>query len=577
VVGPYIVKADERATISGDMFKSGTFGFLGVVLILYLLLRSGRAVFTLLIPLACGVTWSMAFTQLVLGHLNTLTSLISTVVMGMGIDAGIHYLLRVREEQAGVSDREAIARAFHGLIVPLLIASGTTLGAFAVMASSELPAFQEFGIIAGSGVALCLLAMVTVYPAALCLSGVKRVTRRRTAGLAGALLHAVVLRRPGLTLTVVAAASVVFALAAGRVQFENSGRALQSDRTRAAVEADTRLISDIFQRDIHAGILVVDTLDEARAVLAAARAQPREGTTVAELFGAPDLLPDPSIDPERRREAIAAITEDVPEATWDRLDARAAGDDPDDEQLSAADAQRLKRMLKAEPVTLDRLPPVLLDKVRGSDGRFAVHAYPNFDAAEIIKGLEFMAETSAFTAPLGRPDGEAVFVGETTVYALMYRLMAGEAPFVLAAAAGLIATLVLAQLRSLGQTLLTLLPLALGMLWLVGLMALTGVRFTLFNIPILPAIIGIGVDNGVYLTDRIRRLRGTPDGLASALGGTGAAILAATATTVMGFAAFMIADNGGLRGIGVLAVLGISIAAVTAILVLPSIAALLRR
>jgi predicted RND superfamily exporter protein len=170
-----------------------------------------------------------------------------------------------------------------------------------------------------------------------------------------------------------------------------------------------------------------------------------------------------------------------------------------------------------------------------------------------------------------------MFVGETTVYALMYRMMASEAPFVLAVAAGLIAVLVLAQLRSFGQTLLTLLPLALGMLWLVGLMGLTGVRFTLFNIPILPAIIGIGVDNGVYLTDRIRLPARRPDGLASALEGTGAAILAATATTVMGFAAFMIADNGGLRGIGVLAVLGISIAAVTAILVLPSIASLSRR
>jgi predicted RND superfamily exporter protein len=233
----------------------------------------------------------MAFTQLVLGHLNTLTSLISTVVMGMGIDAGIHFLLRVREEQAGVSDREAIARAFHGLIVPLLVASGTTLGAFAVMASSDLPAFQEFGVIAGSGVALCLLAMVTVYPAALLLGGVKRVRRRRTTGVAGALLHALVLRRPGVTLAVVAGLTVVFALGARRVQFESNGRALQSDHTRAAVEGDTRLISDIFQRDIHAGILVVDTLEQARAVLAAARSQPR--ATVAEVFGAPDLLPDP--------------------------------------------------------------------------------------------------------------------------------------------------------------------------------------------------------------------------------------------------------------------------------------------
>lgn len=581
VVGPYIVKADEQVTIGGDMLKSGTFGFLGVVLILYLLLRSGRAVLTLLVPLACGVTWSMAFTQLVLGHLNTLTSLISTVVMGMGIDAGIHYLLRVREEQAGVSDREAIARAFHGLIVPLLVASGTTLGAFAVMASSDLPAFQEFGIIAGSGVALCLLAMVTVYPAALLLGGVKRVSKRRSAGVTGALLQTLVLRRPGLTLTAVVAVTAVLLLGARRVQFENNGRALQSDHTRALTEADTRLISDIFQRDIHAGILVVDTLEQARAVLTAARANPRPDTTVAEVFAAPDLLPDPAIDPEQRRLAISAITEDVPEAMWDRLDARASGEDDGkeegDDKLSTADAQRLRRMLKAEPVTLDRLPPALRDKLYGRDGRFAVLAYPNFDAADIFKGLDFMAETSAFTAPLGRPEGEAVFVGETTVYALMYRMMASEAPFILLVAAGLIAALVLAQLRSLGQTLLTLVPLALGMLWLVGVMGLCGVRFTLFNIPILPVIIGIGIDNGVYLTDRIRLLRGAPDGLASALGGTGAAILAATATTVMGFLAFVIADNGGLRGIGLLAALGISIAALTALLVLPSIAALLHR
>ena len=96
------------------------------------------------------------------------------------------------------------------------------------------------------------------------------------------------------------------------------------------------------------------------------------------------------------------------------------------------------------------------------------------------------------------------------------------------------------------------------------------VRFSLYNIPILPAILGIGVDNGVYLTDRIRRLHGEPGGLASALGGTGAAILAATATTVMGFAAFMVADNGGLRGTGKLGGRGISIAATTALLVPPA-------
>lgn len=583
IVGPYTVKAEERHTIRRDMVKSGTFGFLGVVLILYLLFRSARAVFTLIVPLLCGVAWSMAFTYLVLGRLNTITSLISTVVVGMGIDAGIHFLARVREEQGAGGDREAISRAFGNLIVPLLVAAGTTLGAFAVMSSSTFPAFQEFGLIAGMGVALCLLAMVTVYPAMLMLTGVKRVREPGAERRGRGLLVRLVLGRPGVVLACVVALSAAAAVVAPRVQFENSTRELQSDRSRSLYEADTFLISEIFGKDIHAGVLVVDTLEQARGVLTAARAvQDRrvaegEGTVVADLLAATDLLPEPTIDPEKRKQAIAALTEDIPEHTWEKLDKRAEGGEQG-EGLSPEDARLLRRMLKAGPVAIDDMPPAVLDKIRSKDGRFAVYAYPNFDAADIAKGLEFMAETAEYTAEVpALKDSGAVFVGETTVYALMYKLMQSEAPTVLGLALGLIALLVLIQMRSIGRTLLTLLPLLLGMLWLVGLMAATGVRFSLFNIPILPAVLGIGVDNGVYLTDRIRRLREDAGGLAHALGETGAAIAAATATTVMGFAAFIIADSGGLRGIGVLAVLGISIAAVTALMVLPSVAALVRR
>jgi uncharacterized protein len=112
---------------------------------------------------------------------------------------------------------------------------------------------------------------------------------------------------------------------------------------------------------------------------------------------------------------------------------------------------------------------------------------------------------------------------------------------------------------------------------MVGLMGFLGLRFTLFNIPILPAILGIGVDNGVYLTDTIRRTHGEREALIRALQETSGAILAATFTTVAGFAAFMVADSGGLRGIGSLASLGISLAAIAALLVLPTLWALGQR
>jgi hypothetical protein len=99
----------------------------------------------------------------------------------------------------------------------------------------------------------------------------------------------------------------------------------------------------------------------------------------------------------------------------------------------------------------------------------------------------------------------------------------------------------------------------------------------LFNVPILPAILGIGVDNGVYLTAAIRREPSTNTGLHRSVDETGRAILAATMTTVAGFGAFLVADNGGLRTIGQLAVIGISLAAVASLLAVPTIAALIQR
>jgi predicted RND superfamily exporter protein len=579
VVGPYAIKADEQATIRRDMLTSGAFALVGVCAILLLLFRSGRAVFTLLVPLLCGVAWSMGATQLALGHLNTMTSLISTVVMGMGIDAGIHFLHRARRERQQSDDAAAISSAFGGLIVPLLVASVTTLSAFVVMASSTFPAFREFGLIAALGVALCLLAMTTVFPALLLLVGIKDRPVAARPGERGRLAGLLVLR-PGLIFALVLVASAIAGLGARGLAFEGNGRMLQSASRRDQVREDTQLISKVFGKDIHAGVLVVDSLDEARAVLRRARADQERrladgvGTRVAEIFAAPDLLPDPAIDPQARQQAIAALTEDMSESAWDKLAARAEAQEgaADDGALSPDDARRLQRMLKAEPVELTALPATIRHKIRSEDGRLAVYAYPNFDAADIFKGVEFMEETRAYV-----DDPERLrFVGETTVYAAMYLMMKSEAPTIIATAAGVIALLVLLQLRSARLTFITLLPLLLAILWLVGLMGAIDLRFTLFNVPILPAVLGIGVDNGVYLTDRLRRLTPGEDAR-PAITETSAAILAATSTTAIGFAAFILADSGGLQGIGALAVLGILSAAAAAVLIVPSLFALLLR
>jgi len=578
IVGPYVTKADGQETIHRDMVRSGAFGLAGVVLILYLLFRSVRAVLILLFPLLCGVTWSLGATQLVLGHLNSMTSLISTVVLGMGIDAGIHFFRRAKLNRVEHGNADSIKLAFRGLIIPLLVASSTTIGAFLIMAISDFPAFEEFGIIAAMGVALCLVSMVTVLPSLAFLVGIKRHEPQKGAPQIATFAR-LILARPGLLFAVVVAVTVVSFQGVRRVGFEYDGRKLQSDRARAATEDDTHLISRIFGKDIHAGMLIVPSVEEARRVLRRARerheARKKTGdTVVAELFGIPDLLPPEEVEMAARRDQIEELSELIPETAWERIRKREAGELDDDEKqrpegegLSTEDAKMLRRMLDARPFTIDDLPKIVLSKVRGSDGAFGLFAYPDFDAANIEKGVEFLQETATYLDDSKR----GTFVGETTVYAVMYLMMRDEAPVVLGMAAVLIAALVFWQLRSVPPTLMTLLPLGLGMWWLVALMGATGIKFTLFNLPILPAIMGIGVDNGVYLTDRIRHSRGEADGIARSLDETGGAILAATATTAVGFASFLVADSGGLRGIGSLAVLGICLAALAAVLVLPTL------
>ena len=65
-----------------------------------------------------------------------------------------------------------------------------------------------------------------------------------------------------------------------------------------------------------------------------------------------------------------------------------------------------------------------------------------------------------------------------------------------------IVLLVLFHFRSVTAVILALLPVAIGTLWLAGLMGLFGIPFNPANIMTLPLVIGIGVTNGIHILNR---------------------------------------------------------------------------
>ena len=77
--------------------------------------------------------------------------------------------------------------------------------------------------------------------------------------------------------------------------------------------------------------------------------------------------------------------------------------------------------------------------------------------------------------------------------------------------------LVLLHFRSLRAVWLSLIPVAIGTLWLAGLMGWLGVPFNPANIMTLPLVIGIGVTNGIHILNRFAEER-TPGILSRSTG-----------------------------------------------------------
>lgn len=131
-----------------------------------------------------------------------------------------------------------------------------------------------------------------------------------------------------------------------------------------------------------------------------------------------------------------------------------------------------------------------------------------------------------------------------------------------------------ARSRARGGTWLSALTLGLGYLWLLGVLHLRGIDFNVANILISPLLIGLGVDNCVYLIHRHRDLSGSSVERATA--STALPIIANTLATMIGFGSLLLAETPVLRLLGESAVLGIGLMTLFSLIFLPAALAVRR-
>lgn len=566
--GGYITALDDGRLIVSDLLVGLVTSLVGVLLLFLIAFRRPAALIYAFGPLAVGLALTFIFVSVVLRSLNSATSAFAALLIGLGIDFVIVLYGRYVEERKGGASHVAAAEAMgRNTGVGVLLGAVTTAATFYAFLITDFKGLSDLGLLTGTGILLLVVTVFLLLPALLTIfESRRRGTRARYLHSFGSdLLCRASLRRPKRTLIAVVLLSCVLGAAAFSLRFDDDLRNMRSANNRGVI-----LRQEIMKRfglRFTPMMVRVDGRSENEALARVRRLvedlRPLvDGKTLAGIDTIAQFVPS--------RESQLAVIQRLHEARLDpaRLRAefrgslQAAGLNPD------AFAGGLSHLFSALSVH----QPVSVKDLKGTALARAVDRY----IAEYPGGVSTVIYCYA---PAGRWLREAppalervvaahpgaVLVGVNVVSRELRRIVWGDAWR--AAVLGLVAVFILLMLDLGGAraSLLALVPLLLGMVWMLGIMAILGIEVNLMNIFVITMIIGIGVDYGVHLLHRWRESGGDDAAVAE----TSKAIAVASLTTVMGFGSLVLSHFPGLRSVGAAAILGATATAVLSITLLP--------
>jgi predicted exporter len=123
--------------------------------------------------------------------------------------------------------------------------------------------------------------------------------------------------------------------------------------------------------------------------------------------------------------------------------------------------------------------------------------------------------------------------------------------------------------RSVRVSLIVLIPIVFGIVVTFGLLLVARHRFSFMSITAIPLIIGIGIDNGIHLIRRY--LENERNGILAIAKASGAALIQSNLTTIVGFGALMASSFEPLAEMGLVTSLGVALALVGGLGLVPAV------
>lgn len=164
--GAYVQHTGRVRSLQTEVLGGSLSAAAALLLTLAIYFRSFRGVLLVFVPLLGSVVGALAYAWLRFDVLNLVSAFIFAVLLGLGVDHGIHVMSRFRQERArGLDSEAALARTFETTGWTTVAGSISTAAAFASLMVADFRGFSQFGEVAAVGVALSVVAAIVVMPA----------------------------------------------------------------------------------------------------------------------------------------------------------------------------------------------------------------------------------------------------------------------------------------------------------------------------------------------------------------------------------------------------------------------------
>jgi|GEM_PF-6685450 len=560
--GTYTLSYDQKNAIYQDIRNTSLIALVLIFLAILFFIRKLHFSVFLLYALGVGVLSAFGIAYVVLHHINLITGFLIAILTGLGVNYGIHFLFRYREETNNDDHENALKKSFITTGLASLTGALTTAVSFATLSFSKFLGFSEFGILASSGIMFTLLSTYIVVAALICFID-KYILKNKKQNIKKRSILSLdlnfKLKRHYFFIISIILIIITFAgigvLINKKIAFEYNSKKLEV-KGQKSIRA-SELIQKKFNISTEPSIYYTyDRQEEIDFYNRIKVMMQEKDTLIGNIMSISGVANDEETQ-KKKFEWIKKIRKEIKSLP--------EGSIKDENQKEKIDMfTKITEDLKI--VNEDDLPDTFKRRFFMDDNGkrlYISQVFPKkilFDANDMRKYVKEIKQI--------KTDKKTYFpTGMHILYVFLIDTVLKESKIFVSIVFVIIWLLLLLDFKNFKDSLIAMIPLVFGVLWLVEIMSLFNIKFNFMNIIVLPTVLGTGVDNGVHIYHRYKESKNIFDAVLK----TGIANLGMSLTVALGWSALFFAHYVGLKTMAFVGVAGILMTFVASITIMPAV------